>query len=256
MSDPTPSDAEMTTDVPALLARADLVHLGRQVALVAEGTGFTTEVYGVKIAKCDDRGRTEADIRAEKAEAERDRAKETCKTLGRIIEHQGRDILKITGLHHMIEEDGDGDWGAVWENAYSLPTVSEWRQYQAELAAAREALARVKAIHAPIRVYDECKHDDDRGCEPVEVYDYMGCTESVIGWGCAVCCYDDECPREDCPHGAIHDGVTREQSCPTHAALQPATDEGAGLPLHRTEAGYPSCSTCDGGGCLDCTDPA
>lgn len=28
------------------------------------------------------------------------------------------------------------------------------------------------------------------------------------------------------------------------------------LPLHRTEAGFPRCSTCDGGGCPDCTDPA
>ena len=28
------------------------------------------------------------------------------------------------------------------------------------------------------------------------------------------------------------------------------------LPLHRTEAGYPNCATCDGGGCHDCTDPA
>lgn len=28
------------------------------------------------------------------------------------------------------------------------------------------------------------------------------------------------------------------------------------LPIHRTEAGYPNCSTCDGGGCYDCTDPA
>lgn len=26
------------------------------------------------------------------------------------------------------------------------------------------------------------------------------------------------------------------------------------LPIHRTEAGYPYCSTCDGGGCPDCTD--
>lgn len=26
--------------------------------------------------------------------------------------------------------------------------------------------------------------------------------------------------------------------------------------LHRTEAGYPNCATCDGGGCPDCTDPA
>ena len=28
------------------------------------------------------------------------------------------------------------------------------------------------------------------------------------------------------------------------------------LPSHRTGAGYPNCSTCDGGGCPDCTDPA
>ena len=30
----------------------------------------------------------------------------------------------------------------------------------------------------------------------------------------------------------------------------------APLPIHRTEASYPNCSTCDGGGCPDCTDPA
>lgn len=28
------------------------------------------------------------------------------------------------------------------------------------------------------------------------------------------------------------------------------------LPIHRTEAGWPRCATCDGGGCPDCTDPA
>lgn len=28
------------------------------------------------------------------------------------------------------------------------------------------------------------------------------------------------------------------------------------LPQHRTEAGWPRCSTCEGGGCPDCTDPA
>lgn len=28
------------------------------------------------------------------------------------------------------------------------------------------------------------------------------------------------------------------------------------LPLHRTEAGWPRCATCDGGGCPDCTDLA
>lgn len=43
------------------------------------------------------------------------------------------------------------------------------------------------------------------------------------------------------------------------AAPAPTEDRDEGerpLPLHRTEAGYPNCSTCDGGGCLDCTDPA
>lgn len=32
--------------------------------------------------------------------------------------------------------------------------------------------------------------------------------------------------------------------------------EGSSLPIHRIEAGYPNCATCDGGGCPDCTDPA
>lgn len=38
--------------------------------------------------------------------------------------------------------------------------------------------------------------------------------------------------------------------------MQPHDCPGRTLPLHRTEAGYPNCSTCDGGGCPDCTDPA
>jgi hypothetical protein len=92
------------------------------------------------------RAKREAEVRAEKAEAERDRAKEACKTLGRIIEQQCDDILHITGLHDFIDEDGDGDWAAVWENAYSLPTVAEWERLQAERDAAREALARVEAL--------------------------------------------------------------------------------------------------------------
>ena len=40
-----------------------------------------------------------------------------------------------------------------------------------------------------------------------------------------------------------------------HIAEEHANDQW-NLPVHRTEAGYPHCSTCDGGGCPDCTDPA
>lgn len=83
-------------------------------------------------------------------------------------------------------------------------------------------LAPIEALHRPIRVYDECEHDEDHGCEPVYVYDYIGCSESVIGWACAACCYDDEYPREDCPHGATHSGIERANSCPTHTALAEA----------------------------------
>jgi hypothetical protein len=37
----------------------------------------------------------------------------------------------------------------------------------------------------------------------------------------------------------------------------PATEASTlALPIHRTEAQTVLCATCDGGGCLDCTDPA
>lgn len=49
--------------------------------------------------------------------------------------------------------------------------------------------------------------------------------------------------------------ATGEQVRAARQALE-ATDNLWDLPSHRTEAGYPNCSTCDGGGCPDCTDPA
>lgn len=53
-----------------------------------------------------------------------------------------------------------------------------------------------------------------------------------------------------------HSGICRECGqwlliCDGHER-----EKGPTLPIHRTEAGRPRCSTCDGGGCLDCTDPA
>ncbi|WP_228002163.1 hypothetical protein [Nocardia australiensis] len=36
-------------------------------------------------------------------------------TLGTIVDRQCRDVLAATGLHHLIDDDGDGDWGLVWE---------------------------------------------------------------------------------------------------------------------------------------------
>ena len=44
------------------------------------------------------------------------------KELGRIIESQCQMVLNITGLHDVIDEDGDGDWGLVWEKLAELGT--------------------------------------------------------------------------------------------------------------------------------------
>ena len=49
----------------------------------------------------------------------------------------------------------------------------------------------------------------------------------------------------------------RSMACRRVAIEEPAGRRSTmSLPIHRTEAGYPNCSTCDGGGCHDCTDPA
>lgn len=65
--------------------------------------------------------------------------------------------------------------------------------------------------------------------------------------------------RDPGPRPDIHRFATAEvrRLMPTLAAALDALDEPEfDLPLHRTEAGYPRCATCDGGGCFDCTDPA
>jgi len=46
--------------------------------------------------------------------------KRGAKTLGEIIEKQCRDVLDVTGLHHLINEDGDGHWDAVWMRLFEM----------------------------------------------------------------------------------------------------------------------------------------
>lgn len=107
----------------------DLTHLGRQVVLVSNGDGFTTEIRGVKIAKCDDRGCTEADIRAEKAE----RAFRELQSESRILPCDG-------ACTDAPEEDC---------SRHGREPADLWRiigEVQAQRDAAREALARVEAL--------------------------------------------------------------------------------------------------------------
>lgn len=47
-------------------------------------------------------------------------AKRAAKTLNEVIEKQCRDVLEVTGLHHLINEDGDGHWDVVWMRLFEM----------------------------------------------------------------------------------------------------------------------------------------
>src|SRR5690625_557993 len=66
------------------------------------------------------------------------RTKSGARTLGRIIEQQNRDALDASGMHHVVDETGDGDWEVVWE---ALALLRPERDALAARLAAVEALA-------------------------------------------------------------------------------------------------------------------
>ena len=65
----------------------------------------------------------------------------------------------------------------------------------------------------------------------------------------------DEAERADRTLGGRREGVEDPETIAARLHRVRA-QTAATLPLHRTAAGWPHCSTCDGGGCPDCTDPA
>jgi hypothetical protein len=72
------------------------------------------------------------------------------KELGRIIERQCLDVLEITGLHHMIDADGDGDWGVVWER------LAEMAAAGAEVEKLRGGLSEMRAAMVGMRHTTMC----------------------------------------------------------------------------------------------------
>jgi hypothetical protein len=75
--------------------------------------------------------------------AERDRLRESGKFLGEVIRHYNDIALDATGLHHLIDEDRDGDWQAVWENVADLGQIRA--AYEKLQADTQEAFVRIAA---------------------------------------------------------------------------------------------------------------
>ena len=73
--------------------------------------------------------------------AEVEKLRRAGSTLGTVIEKQCEAALDATGLHDLIDETGDGDWGAVWE------TVAEMGETCRRLRAQLDA---VRALHVPV----------------------------------------------------------------------------------------------------------
>jgi hypothetical protein len=66
------------------------------------------------------------------------------RTLGETVEWQARAALDASGRHDVIEEDGDGDWGVVWETLAELRPRAE--AAEAEVVTLRARLAAVEAL--------------------------------------------------------------------------------------------------------------
>lgn len=131
-------------------------------------------------------------------------------------------VLALITRIEELEAEKAAAWLIANMSPLSLASAKEITAGVTAMTTDRAAIQRVRDVHRPIRVYDECQHDADHGCEIVELADYTGCNESVIGWACDHCCYGNggEWPKEECPHGGDHGGTPKSESCPTIQALE------------------------------------
>ena len=162
--------------------------------------------------------------------------------------------------------DDDRRFARDWaEHIISTPDTS----LPMETAAARVILHAVPAPPRPTladmapderRACQRMQADTKRGRAIITTVEWVdGHAELIDRQGDVFCeAHTDVTPRPDLPR-FVWPGDTPAPAPPSTLAEGSKRDNDAALrvlPVHRTEAGYPNCSTCDGGGCPDCTDPA
>ena len=106
--------------------------------------------------------------------------------------------------------------------AAELPAILDAAAERDALAAAVE---RVRALHRPVGIYDECECSDEAKAEGHEDVEDIGLTCNRMYTVCAECCRDDVYQTEDC--ASYHDHKPDEaHHCPTIRALDTTPDTG------------------------------
>ena len=145
-----------------------------------------------------------ADSELAAKDAEIERLKRGGAELGKIVKRHCDMVLDATGLHDWIDEDGDGDWAAVWENLAALRPRAE---------AAEAKVAKVEALHQPF----ECSNARCRGnglhCRTCD--EGYGANGEHVYYPCPTIRALADAPARvappgACPPGWMHGGVQGE----------------------------------------------
>ena len=114
------------------------------------------------------------------------------------------------GGHYGAHEPGCG-----LEQALRLDNLQGWPGDERDRLA--EQVERVRALHVPFRIYDECECEDTTTPGHIDVEE-VGITCNLLHIACRECCtsgVDIRYQTEDCANGHDH----RDTQCPTIAAL-------------------------------------
>ena len=146
-------------------------------------------------------------------------AKDAAKTLGRIAIRHNETVLDITGLHHLIDESGDGPWDVVWERLAEMPAKIETlkrrhREFTARLgfgdgitepaAELADIVDQIKTAFMDAQDHWECPRICEQCGERLAATQCERCHGSGCGAGTASGAYS-EC--EWCAGvGWVHDG--------------------------------------------------
>ena len=137
--------------------------------------------------------------------------------------HETPDVAELRRLYEAAMCVGANEM--AWDEWTTA--ISEAADALLDAAAERDALAatveRVRALHRPVGIYDECECSDEAKAEGHEDVEDIGLTCNRMYTVCAECCRDDVYQTEDC--ASYHDHKPDEaHHCPTIRALDEEAD--------------------------------